>query len=229
MDSTDSRLALKVFGGGWLIPIVVGGMMFAAAGTLNYWQGWLALAVFCISSFFNTLSLFKRDPELLARRLKAGPTAEKRTAQKVIMCLTMAMFLGMFILAGFDYRLGWSHVPAVVVVIGDCMIAISYVIFEYVFRENTFAAANINVESNQKVISSGPYGLVRHPMYFGALILIVGLSLALGSYWCLVLGGVMLPVLIWRILDEERLLTDELPGYREYCSHVRYRLIPGIF
>ncbi len=225
----DNKLALKVFGGGWLIPIAVGGMMFAAAGTLNYWQGWLALVVFCVCSFLNTVSLFKRDPALLARRLKAGPAAEKRVSQKIIMCLTFGMFIGMFVVAGFDYRFGWSQMAPVVVVIGDCMIALGYGIFEYVFRENTFAAANINVESNQKVISSGPYGIVRHPMYFGALILIVGLSLALGSWWCLALGLVMLPILIWRIFDEERLLADELPGYREYCSSVKYRLIPGVF
>src|ERR1700679_99920 len=171
----------------------------------------------------------KKKSALLERWMKSGLSAEKRGAQKIIMRCMLVLFVAIFIGCGIDHRLGWSHAPMVVPVIGECMIVLSFVVFDLVFRANTFASATIEIAEGQKVISTGPYGLVRHPMYSGALVLLLGIPLALGSLWAVLVSISLLPLLIWRIVDEEKLLHKELDGYTEYCAKVKHRLIPGIY
>ena len=153
----------------------------------------------------------------------------KRDSQKIIMSWVSILFIAMFVVSGIDHRLAWSHVPLVLVLIGDGMIALSFVVYSLVFKANRFASSTIEIAEGQKVISTGPYSLIRHPMYFGALFFLVGIPFALGSFWAIPAFIALLPGLIWRIVDEEKFLNEHLDGYKEYCSKVRYRLIPWLY
>jgi protein-S-isoprenylcysteine O-methyltransferase Ste14 len=170
-----------------------------------------------------------KDPKLLERRMKAGPAAEKEPTQKIIVMFAMLSFAGLGILPALDHRFGWSDVPTSFVILGNILIALSYIAFYFVFKENTYGASTIQVEENQKVISTGPYALVRHPMYTGALILMLGMPLALGSWWGLLLFIPGVAWIIWRLLDEERFLSRNLAGYTEYENRVRYHLVPYVW
>ena len=206
---------------------LLGGLIFVAAGTLDYWQGWLFIIVFTIAT--NTLGLYLalNDPALLERRLRAGPGAEQRPAQRVIITLAIFGFFGLLVFAALDHRFRWSPVPGPVSLAGDALVMLGLFIDLLVFRVNTYGGANIRVIEGQRVISTGPYALVRHPMYSGGLVMALGIPLALGSWWALVAAAVATPLaLAWRILDEEAMLRHELAGYREYAARVRYRLIP---
>lgn len=211
------------------LAIVMGLLLFLAAGTVRYWQGCGYLAVFFGASFLITLYLMKRDPALLERRLRGGPTAEKEKLQKIIMSFTSVGFIALLVVSALDHRFMWSSVPLPMVIAGDMLTALGFCIVFVVYKENTFASARIEVAPDQKVISTGPYAVVRHPMYAGSLLYLVGTPLALGSYWGLLALAAMMPFLIWRLFDEERLLSKNLPGYTEYCATVRWRLIPGVF
>mgnify|MGYP000069424107 CR=1 FL=1 len=204
-------------------------LVFLPAGTWRYWEGWVFGAVFLACNLVMTLYLVVRDPKLLERRMRVGPAAEKSAAQKIIMVLATLAFAAATVLPAIDHRFGWSDVPAGVVLLGDALVVLSYVGFLRVFKENSFGAATIQVEAEQPVISSGPYAVVRHPMYSWALVLMIGMPLALGSWWGL---GTLVPgvlVLAWRLLDEERFLHANLRGYTEYTRKVRWRLVPGVF
>lgn len=229
IETMSLSLTTKAILGVLTTPLFLGVPVFLAAGTLNFWQGWAFVAVFWVATALHTADLIKNDPELLRRRMKAGPRAEKRSAQKLIMVLFVGVFLLLPIVGGLDHRRGWSHVPVWLVILGDILIALSYLLFHFVFRQNRFAAATIQVEQDQKVVSTGLYGIVRHPMYCGAVTLLVGMALALASYPALVLAILGLPSLHWRIEDEEKCLIEELPGYDEYRKEVRWRLIPGLY
>ena len=204
-------------------------MVFIPAGTLNYWQGWAYLGTFIFASALYTIYLVKYDPALLRRRQQAGPSHEKEPAQKVIILLIVAAFAALIALPPLDYHFGWSPVPWYVSVIGDAFVALSFYFFYLVSKVNTYAAANVRVEKGQRVVDSGVYGLVRHPMYLGALFLIVGTPLALGSWWTLFLTPVFLLLLYFRIASEEKVLMRDLAGYAEYQRKVRYRLIPFVW
>jgi protein-S-isoprenylcysteine O-methyltransferase Ste14 len=204
-------------------------LLFIPAGTFRYWQGWLTLAVFIGCSGAYTGYLAKHDPALLKRRTEAGISHEKEFTQKVVMALLYITCIALIILPPLDVRFGWSVMPWQVSIIGDAFIVFSFYLFYMVSKVNTYAAANIRVEQGQKVISSGVYALVRHPMYFGALFLFAGTPIALGSWWTLLLFPVLIPILVVRILNEEKLLARDLPGYVEYTQTVRYRLIPGVW
>jgi protein-S-isoprenylcysteine O-methyltransferase Ste14 len=169
------------------------------------------------------------DRNAIERRVRVGPTAEREPAQKIISALIIASFIAASVVPAFDHRFGWSPVPPAVSILGDALVAFSFLIFFLVLKANSYAASTIKVEEGQPVISSGPYALVRHPMYSGALVLIAGTPLALGSWWGVLLLVPFLPVLLWRLLDEERFLRKNLPGYAAYTQKVRYRLIPAIF
>jgi protein-S-isoprenylcysteine O-methyltransferase Ste14 len=208
---------------------VIGALIFVAAGTGRYWQGWVYLAVFVSASALTTLDLLKRDPELLERRMRAGPTAERERTQQVIMLFASLAFIALIVVPTLDRRFGWSAVPVWVVVGGDVLVAIGFYIVGRVYRENTYTAATIEVATGQTVISTGPYAIVRHPMYSGALLYLFGTSPALGSYWGLIAFAAMVVCVIWRLLDEERLLARDLPGYTEYQKRVRYRLVPYLW
>jgi protein-S-isoprenylcysteine O-methyltransferase Ste14 len=173
--------------------------------------------------------LLKNDPALLKRRLSGGPTAEKRTIEKIIMFFTSAGFIAMLLISGLDHRFKWSSMPLYLVIVGDVLTALGFYIIFKVYKENTFASATIQVAEGQKVISTGPYAIVRHPMYAGGLLYILGMPLALGSFRALLVLPVIFLFLIWRLFDEERLLSKELPGYKEYTEKVHWHLIPGIF
>ena len=209
--------------------IVLFALLFIPAGTLNYWQGWGYLAVVMITSGAYTVYLAKHDPALLKRRTEAGIAHEKEPVQKVIIFFLFAAFIALVVLPSVDFRFGWSRVPWYVSILGDVLVVVSFYIFYLVSKVNTYAAANVRVEEGQKVVSTGMYGFVRHPMYFGALFLIVGTPLALGSWWSLLLTPLFVLVLYFRIANEETVLLRDLPGYAEYRQKVRYRLIPGIF
>ena len=204
-------------------------LIFIPAGTVRYWQGWLSLAVFIVCSGAYTTYLAKHDPALLKRRTEAGISYEKEFTQKVVMALLFAACIVLVILPPLDVRFGWSSMPWQVSLIGNAFVASSFYIFYLVSKVNTYAAANVRVEEGQKVISSGVYGFVRHPMYVAALVLFLGTPLALGSWWTLLLFPVFVAILAARILNEEKLLVRDLPGYVEYTRKVRYRLVPRVW
>ncbi|HVN22379.1 MAG TPA: isoprenylcysteine carboxylmethyltransferase family protein [Syntrophorhabdales bacterium] len=209
--------------------IVILALLFIPAGTLTYWQGWAYVATFIVCSLAYTVYLAKHDPALLRRRIEAGISHEKEPAQKVIMFFLYVSFGALIIVPPLDFRFGWSNVPWYVSIFGDALVAVSFYIFYLVSKVNTYAAANVRVEEGQKVISTGIYGLIRHPMYSGALFLIVGTPLALASWWALLLIPLFTLVLYFRIVNEEKVLLRDLQGYADYCAKVRWHLIPGIF
>lgn len=204
-------------------------LTFIPAGTLNYWQGWAYVATWIAAGSAYTVYVAKHDPALLKRRTEAGISHEQEPEQKVIISFLFVAFFLLVVLPPLDYRFGWSNMPWYVSVLGDIFIAISFYIFHLVSKVNTYAAANVRVEEGQKVISTGLYGIVRHPMYFGALFLLIGTPLALGSWWSLFLVPIFLPILYFRMTNEEKVLKRDLRGYEEYTYKVRHRLIPYIW
>ena len=212
-----------------VLPVAMGLLLFVPAGSVHYWQAWVYLSIFMGASVLTTLYLMRKDPALLERRMSAGPTAEKRPAQKFIMLCTSIGFAALLVVPALDHRFGWSTVPLGGVVAGDVLVAIGFYLIYLVYRENTFASATIQVAENHKVISTGPYAIVRHPMYASASLYLLGTPLALGSYWGLIPIATMMPFLIWRLFDEERVLAKNLPGYTEYQKRVRHRLVPFVW
>jgi protein-S-isoprenylcysteine O-methyltransferase Ste14 len=204
-------------------------LVFGTAGTVRYWQGWLYLAVFFGASLLTTLDLIRRDPALLERRMRGGPTAEHRPAQRLVMLGASVGFISLLVLPALDRRFQWSDVALGVVLAGDVLVVVGFYFILRVYRENTFTSATIEIAPNQTVVSTGPYAIVRHPMYASALLYLVGTPLALASYWGLIGVAVMLPFLVWRLFDEERMLVANLPGYVEYQRKVRHRLIPFVW
>ena len=207
-------------------PVVFGLMLFLAAGTVDYWQAWLLLVVFAISTWISSIYLLRANPAALQRRMRGGPTAETRMVQKGVMGGLWLSLATMLVVSALDHRFGWSRVPAAICLVGDVLVAVGLSVMMLVVIQNSYAAATIRVEAGQMLVSTGLYGLVRHPMYTGNVIMMVGLPLALGSYWGLVFVVPGLIVLALRIRDEEKLLQEELDGYREYTQKVRYRLVP---
>jgi protein-S-isoprenylcysteine O-methyltransferase Ste14 len=224
-----TSLALKSIAGLAQLAVIIGLCLFLPAWTLRYWQGWLFLIIFVACSSLVTAYLWKRDPALLQRRVSAGPAAEKEQSQKVIQLFASAAFLGILVVPALDHRFGWSRVPLAAVAAGDVLVAIGFAIVFLVFRENTFTSATIEVSPEQRTISTGSYAIVRHPMYAGALIMLIGAPLALGSMWGLAMVAMMIAVIVWRLLDEEKFLSRNLEGYTSYRERVRYRLLPGVW
>ncbi|GBE64325.1 hypothetical protein MFM001_07870 [Mycobacterium sp. MFM001] len=204
-------------------------MLFWPAGTFHYWQAWVFLAVFTVSTWIPSVYLMRTNPAALERRLRAGPLAETRVLQRIIISIALLSMLATIVLSALDHRFGWSSVPAAVCLVGDVLVAIGLGVAMLVVIQNSYAAANVTVEADQTVITTGLYGLVRHPMYTGNVIMMVGIPLALGSYWGLLLLIVGIAVLAIRIRDEEKLLSHELTGYREYAERVQYRLVPYVW
>jgi protein-S-isoprenylcysteine O-methyltransferase Ste14 len=209
--------------------VVFGLLLFFPAGTFGYWQAWLFIAVFAASTWIPTVYLLRTNPQALQRRMRAGPAAEPRMAQKIIITFAFLALATMLVVSALDHRFGWSPVPVAVSLVGDVLVAAGLVIAMLVLIQNSYAAATIRVEAEQRVVSTGLYGLVRHPMYVGNIVLMVGIPLALGSYWGLLLVVLGVIVLAARIVDEEKALEHELAGYREYAQQVRYRLVPYVW
>jgi protein-S-isoprenylcysteine O-methyltransferase Ste14 len=224
-----NNLASKTVLGFTQLITVLGILLLAPAWTLDYWQAWVYLLVFAASAALITTYLWKKDPKLLVRRINAGPGAENEKSQKLVQVLASFVFIGTMILPSLDHRFSWSAVPLTVVVAGDLLVALGFLMVFLVFKENTFAAATIAVAPDQKVVSTGPYAVVRHPMYSGALIMLFGTPLALGSWWALLMFIPMAFTILWRARDEERFLLENLSGYKEYCQIVRYRLVPFVW
>jgi protein-S-isoprenylcysteine O-methyltransferase Ste14 len=185
-------------------------VIFWPAGTFDYWQGWLFLGTFVASTLSFTVYMAVYDRPLLERRMKAGPQHEREWSQKIIVSLIYFTFLACLVL-------------------GNVVILLFFWFIFWVTRVNSFAASTIRVEKDQRVIDTGPYASVRHPMYAGAIWLFVGMPLALGSWWPIGLIVLVMPVLVWRLLDEERILQRDLPGYSEYMRRVRFRLVPFVW
>jgi protein-S-isoprenylcysteine O-methyltransferase Ste14 len=222
-------LNVKTFVGVLLLFLVIAALLFASAGTFHYWQAWTFLAVYFGASLAITFDLMKNDPELLRRRMSGGPLAEKEPVQKIIMIFMSLGFIGLLVVPALDHRFAWSHMAPLVALAGDVLVVLGLLGVFFVFRENSFASATIELAQDQKVISTGPYALVRHPMYATGLVMMLGMSVALGSVWGLPIIAAMTPVLIWRLLDEEKFLDRNLPGYVEYQNKTRYRLIPLVW
>jgi len=206
--------------------VFLGLFLFLPAGTWKFWQAWMWLVMMITLMLVTLRYLLKNDPALLERRMRMR---ERVGAQQKIIGVSLIFLLASFIVPGLDQRYGWSQMPAWVAILADTIVAIGYLMVLWVFKANTYTSRIIEVEAGQKVVSTGPYALVRHPMYVGAFLTYAFSPLALGSYWAFLPGVMILPVLIFRIFNEEKLLLRDLPGYREYTQKVRYRLLPGIW
>ena len=224
-----ASLAVRAWFALVVLAAAVGLLLLMPAGTMAYWQAWVYLGIFVGASALTTVFLIRRDPALLERRMRGGPTAEKRPVERLIMVFTSLGFIALLVVPALDRRFGWSGVPGWAVIVGDVLVVVGFYFIFLVYRENTFTSATIEVAPGQTVISTGPYAIVRHPMYASALLYLVGTPLALGSYWGLVPLAALLPFLMWRLFDEERFLAESLPGYVEYQRKVRHRLIPRIW
>jgi protein-S-isoprenylcysteine O-methyltransferase Ste14 len=209
--------------------VAFGLLLFLPAGTLNYWQAWVFILVFIVCTNYIGLYLSLKDPTLLERRKKFGPGQEQNPAQRVIMSIMLVCLLIFFITCALDHRFGWSHVPVAIVLLGDGLVALGLYLNLLVFKANSFGGSSIEVVEGQQVISSGPYALVRHPMYSGVLVMVSGVPLALGSWWGLLILAITLPALVLRIRDEEKTLAHDLNGYAAYAQRVKYRLVPGVW
>ena len=223
------KTALRMVAFGLAGLVLFGLMLFLPAWTFDYWQAWVFLAVFTASTWIPSIYLLRTNPAALERRMHGGPTAETRPVQKVVMVVSFLSLAAMMVVSALDHRFGWSPVPTAISLVGDVLVAIGNGGEMLVVIQNNYAAATIRVEAGQKLVSTGLYGFVRHPMYTADVIMMVGIPLALGSYWGLVFVIAGLAATAVRILDEEKLLTQELGGYREYTHRVRYRLVPNVW
>ena len=213
---------LRFFSG---IP-VLGLFFFLPAGTINYWEAWVYLALLFTPMFFMMQYLIKNDPALLERRKR---TKEKDAEQSLIIKISYIYYIVVFLLPGFDKRYGWSDTPLWAIIAAQILVLLGYIMVVWVFRTNSYASRTVEVDEDQKVIDTGPYAIVRHPMYTGVTILYIMSPLALGSYWVVIPAVMIIPLLVARILSEERILAKELTGYKEYQQKVKYRLLPGIW
>jgi len=224
-----SRLIVRTIIGFLALILILALALFLSAGSLNFWQAWVYLAVWSVCVILITVYLIKYDQTLLEGRVKAGPTAETQKPQQIIQSLASLFFVGLFVVPGLDFRFHWSHVPPIVSLVSDAFAALGFFIVFLVFRENSYTRATIEVSKEQKLIATGPYGLVRHPMYAGASIMLLFSSSALGSWFAIPCAVAVILVVVARLLDEEKFLLENLSGYKEYLHKVRYRLIPSIW
>lgn len=226
MSNLNLRAIRGTLGGGiaWFI------LIFLPAWTLDYWRGWVFLATFMAPLTLITIWMAVNDQELLERRLRGGPRAERTAAQRRF--TAVALFVGIVgvVVMVFDYRFGWSpSVPAWLSLTGDALVGLRMVIYFLVIKENRFAAATVEIAEGQTVVSTGPYAVVRHPMYAGAILFLVGAHIALGSWWGYLFTLLFVGGLVWRLLNEEQFLCTNLPGYAAYMHEAPYRLVPHIW
>lgn len=206
--------------------LVIGLMLFLPAGSLNYWQGWLFIAILFIPCIFVAFYFFKHDPGLLERRLKFK---EKEVQQKLLIKISIFVFFIGFLIPGFDYRYHWSNVSVFLVIISAIIVLIGYSIVFFVFKENSFTSRTVEVYKKQKLVSTGPYSIIRHPMYLGVILMYISMPLTLGSYYALIFSIPMIFVIIFRTLNEEKVLARDLKGYKQYMKKVKYRIIPYLW
>jgi protein-S-isoprenylcysteine O-methyltransferase Ste14 len=223
------HLARRALAGLARFQIALALLIFLPAWSLAYWQGWLYWALFGACCVGLTLYFLRRDPALIARRMNAGPQAETERTQRIILWCALACFVALYLVSVLDHRFGWSRVRVPFVLVGDTFVVLGFYGIFLTFRENAFAAATVRVDAGQRVIVSGPYALVRHPMYCAALVLFFATPIALGSLWGLVPTALLAAVIVWRLRSEEDYLARNLPGYDDYRRTVRTRLLPGIW
>ena len=209
--------------------VMFASMLFLPAGTFNYWRAWVFLVVFSLSTLIPSMYLLRTNPAALERRMRTGPVAETRPVQKVVIVVAGLSLVALIVVSVIDHRFGWSSVPTSISLGGDVLVAIGLGVSMLVVIQNGYAASTITVEAGQKLVSTGLYAVVRHPMYTGTVIMMLGIPLALGSYWGLVFVIPGLIGLAVRIGDEEQLLKQELDGYSDYAHRVRYRLVPYVW
>lgn len=206
--------------------LLVGLLIFLPAGSFAYINGWLLMGILFVPMFAAGIVMMFKNPGLLKSRLDAK---EKRGKQQLVVKLSGLMFIAGFVLAGLGYRFGWYMLPRGAVIAGCAVFALAYCLYAEVLRENTYLSRTIEVQKGQKVIDTGLYGIVRHPMYMTTLLLFLSMPIVLGSVYAFVVFLAYPIVIVRRLLDEEALLVNELQGYREYCGKVRYRLLPYIW
>ena len=206
--------------------LMVGALIFAPAGTLQFANGWLLMGILFVPMLIAGFVMLFKAPALLAKRLDAK---EKQAAQKGVLAVAGLMFIGGFVLAGFDYRFGWSQMPWTVSIIGAVVFLIAYALYAEVLRENAYLSRTVKVEEGQTVVDTGLYGIVRHPMYAVTIVLFLMIPVVLGSWYSLIVFAFYPAIIIVRLKDEEALLTRELPGYEEYKKKVKFRLFPFIW
>jgi protein-S-isoprenylcysteine O-methyltransferase Ste14 len=201
----------------------------APAWSLSFWQGWIYCLIFAGCQLGITLYFLRHDPALIERRMRGGPRAEKEPTQKTILAWTTIVAILMLLFPAFDHRFGWSHIPPSAVILADAAVVVGFAIVFLTFKANSYASAIIEVKPEQEVASDGPYAIVRHPMYAGATLVVLATPIALGSAWAIIPALAIVAGIVWRLLDEERLLSQNLSGYAEYCERTRYRLAPGVW
>lgn len=206
--------------------ICIGLVIFIPAGTLNYWNGWLFMVLLFVPMFFAGIALMIKNPDLLMRRLNSK---EKEKEQKIVILLSGVMFLSIFVVAGLNYRYSWIQLPNTVVLTASVIFVIAYILYAVVLRENEYLSRTIEVEENQRVVNTGLYAVVRHPMYSATILLFLSMPLILGSIISFAIALSYLFIIIKRIKNEEAVLEKELQGYTEYKKKVKYKLIPFIF
>jgi len=219
-------LKTQIFARFLALPIVICLLLFLPAGTFDFWQVYVYVGLILILVVGATSYFLKHDPELVERRLRSR---EKQDTQKAVILGMTAIVILMYVIPGLDRRFGWSDVPTVVVLLADFLVTVGYLFIAFVMKTNSYASRIVEVEEGQQVIKTGPYAVVRHPMYTGAVFMYLASPVALGSWWGMVPAITMPFVLIPRILNEEKVLRDELTGYSEYCTEVRWRLLPYVW
>ena len=225
-DREKSTLIRKLLVRISFLPLFIMGFTLLPAGTLNYWEVYLYFCIIFFTMLFAFIYFMRKDPRFLERRSRG---TEKVKEQKLFQLLTLPVFIAAFVIPGLDKRFGWSDVPPEVIIATDAFILGGYIIIFMVFRQNSYASRIIEIDQEQKVITTGLYSLIRHPMYIGVLIMYMPTPLALGSYWGLIPMTLLPVTLVYRIINEEKVLRENLPGYTEYCQKTRYRLIPYIW
>jgi protein-S-isoprenylcysteine O-methyltransferase Ste14 len=229
MSHATTKVTIKAAVGLANLMVVIGLALFAPAGTVRFCEGWAFLGLFFGAALAITVYLARKDPALLERRTQGGPVAEKERSQKIIQAAASICFLSTMVVPGLDHRFKWSHAPLPAVIAGDALVVLGFLIVFLVFRENTYTSSVIEVAAEQRVIDTGPYAVVRHPMYAGALVLVAGIPLALGSVLGLVTFPPFAAIIVWRLLGEESFLVTHLPGYADYRRRIRWRLLPGMW
>ena len=209
--------------------LILAALVFIPAWTIHYWRAWAFIVAFVVSTNAVGIYVALTDPALLERRQKAGPIKEQRPAQRVLTVLLILSCNALVVVSALDHRFGWSHMPPIVSVVGDLLFGLGVFVVLLTLRANTYGGSSVEVVEGQTVISTGPYAIVRHPMYVGAVVMAAGVPLALGSWWGLLAVLGVIAVLLGRILDEETLLCSDLADYIEYTQHVRYRLVPHVW
>lgn len=224
-----NNLIVKSFLGLIFLVLCLALALFLSAGSLNFWQAWVFLAVWTLCVVLITAYLIRFDQRLLASRVQAGPTAETQKVQQIIQGFASLFFIGLFIIPGLDFRFHWSVVPPIVSWVSDAIVVLGFFIVFLTFRENSFTSAVIEVSNEQRVIDTGPYRVVRHPMYAGAILLLLFTPLALGSWIAIPFPLPLILVVAIRSMEEEKFLRANLKGYEAYCQKVRYRLLPFVW